>query len=209
MPDHEVGRQRLAVLVADREQRAGDAQAAAGHFTAAVAAYDRALDADPTRLRVRANRGMAHLELEHLTRGAADLEAAVQGGFDDAALTSALAFAWSTTGRSADALGLLRRTLEQRPGERTTAGNLARLLVTAEPATLRDPDVALALAAQLNDATGGRDPRVLDTLALALAATGRTSDAAQALDAAVALAREAGDADLAATLAQRRASLPR
>ncbi len=209
VPDHEVGRQRLALLVADREQRAGDAQAAAGHFTAAVAAYDRALDADPSRLRVRANRGMAHLELEHVTRGAADLEAAVQGGIDDAALTSALALAWSTTGRSADALDLLRRTLEQRPGDRTTAGNLARLLVTAEPATLRDPDTALALVAQLNDATGGRNPRVLDTLALALAATGRIGDARQALERAVSLAREAGDADLTATLAQRLASLPR
>ncbi len=209
VPDHEVGRQRLALLVADREQRAGDAQAAAGHFTAAVAAYDRALDADPTRLRVRGNRGMAHLELDHVTRGAADLDAAVQGGLDDPAITNALAFAWSTTGRAADALGLLRRTLERRPDEQATAGNLARLLVTAEPATLRDPDTALALAAQLNDATGGRDPRVLDTLALALAATGRTRDAAQALDAAIALARDAGDADLTATLAQRRASLPR
>lgn len=209
VPDHEVGRQRLALLVADREQRAGDAQAAAGHFTAAVAAYDRALDADPTRLRVRANRGMAHLELEHVTRGAADLEAAVQGGIDDAALTSALAFAWSTTGRSADALDLLRRTLERRPGERATAGNLARLLVTAQPATLRDPDAALALAAQLNDVTEGRDPRVLDTLALALAATGQFTEAAQALEAAIAFAREAGDAAGAAALEQRRAALPR
>ena len=207
VPDHEVGRQRLAVLVADREQRAGDAQAAAGHFMAAVAAYDQALDADPTRLRVRANRGMANLELDHVTRGAADLDAAVQGGLDDPVITNALAFAWSTTGRAADALDLLRRALARRPDERATAGNLARLLVTAEPATLRDSNAALALAAQLNDVTQGRDLRVLDTLALALAATGRFTDAAQALDAAVTLAREAGDAPLAATLERRRAGL--
>ena len=51
--------------------------------------------------------------------------------------------------------------------------NLARLLLTANSPMHRDPDAALQLAARVNDATGGRDPRVLATLAEALAATGQ------------------------------------
>ena len=87
--------------------------------------------------------------------------------------------------------------------------NLARLLLTAMPATVRDPRAALGIAAGVNDATGGRDPRVLATLAEALAATGQRGEAAQAWDVAIAVATESGDAALAADLRRRRAALSR
>ena len=89
------------------------------------------------------------------------------------------------------------------------ANNLARLLVTIEPASRRQPERALALAARANEIAGGNDPRVLDTLALALAATGRRAEAAEALTVAIALAREAGDANLVAALSARLALLRR
>ncbi len=209
VPDHEAGRRQLSSLVADRDERLGDAQAAAGHFAAAVTAYDLALEADPARVGVRAKRGMAQLELGRLTRGAADLEEAVRGGIDDAAVTSALAFMWSTGGRAADALALLRTAVDRRPDDRAAAGNLARLLVTAEPDTLRNPREALALASRLNTDTGGRDIRVLDTLALALVATGQPADAVAPLSAALELARAANDRDLTAALEERLAALRR
>ncbi len=65
------------------------------------------------------------------------------------------------------------------------------------------------LAARVNDATGGRDPRVLGTLAEALAATGRPRDAAQAWDVAITVATESGDTALAADLRRRRAGANR
>jgi hypothetical protein len=113
------------------------------------------------------------------------------------------------TGRGAEAVPLLAGAVERHPGDVGLAANLARLLVTIEPASLRQPARALELAVRANDATGGSDPRVLDTLALALAATGRRQEAANALDVAIALAREAGDVAMADELVRRRQALLR
>ena len=209
VPDHEVGRRRLATLVGEREQTKADRAAAAGRFAEAVASYDRAIDADPARMRARLNRGMALLELGQVARASADLEAAIGGGLDDPAAVNALAFAWARGGRGAEAIALLRGAQKSHPNDITVAGNLARLLVTVDPPGLREPDAALAVASAINEATGGRDPRVLDTLALALAATGRAPDAAQAWDAAINIATAAGDRGLAAELGRRRAALAR
>jgi len=113
------------------------------------------------------------------------------------------------TGRGAEAVPLLTRAVERYPADVGLASNLARLLVTVEPASLRLPARALELAVRANDATNGSDPRILDTLALALAATGRRQDAADALEAAAAIARQSGDAALANELTRRRHALLR
>ncbi|MBM3516851.1 MAG: tetratricopeptide repeat protein [Alphaproteobacteria bacterium] len=209
VPDHGPGRAQLNTLVADREEAAGNAAAGERRFVAAVSAYSRALASDAARVRVRRKRGIALMETGRMDEAAADLAAAREAGDRDPSVAGALAFAWSSQGKHAAALDLLRDSLRLAPGDLALTGNLARLLVTAEPATLRNPEEALALAAQLNDRTGGSDVRVLDTLALALAATGRTRDAAEALGVAATLARDAGDAALAAAFDQRRAALPR
>ena len=47
VPDHDLGRTRLAGLLADREQREADAAATAGRLPEAVAAYSRVLEHDP------------------------------------------------------------------------------------------------------------------------------------------------------------------
>jgi tetratricopeptide (TPR) repeat protein len=209
VPDHALGRARLDALVADRELRAAEASAAAGRLAEAIAAFDRALARDPARARARRGRGMAALQTGDVALAAADLEIAVRDGEDDPAVIGALAYAWVATGRGAEAVPLLVRAVERHPADVGLASNLARLLVTVEPASLRQPARALELAVRANDATGGSDPRILDTLALALAATGRGKDAADALDAAIASARESGDAAMAAELARRRKALRR
>jgi len=209
VPDHGPGRARHNAIVADREEAAGNAAAGERRLFSAIAAYSRALESDATRVRVRRKRGMALMETGRLDEAAADLAAARAAGDRDPAVAGALAYAWSSQGQHAAALVLLRESLRLAPGDLALTGNLARLLVTAEPATLRNPEEALALAAQLNDRTGGGDVRVLDTLALALAATGRTRDAAEALGVAATLARDGGDAALAAAFEQRRAALRR
>ncbi len=209
VPDHAPARARLAALVADRETAAGNRAAEAGQFHSAIAAYDRALDADPSRTTVRVNRGMALVQVGRLDRGAADLEVALPAGLPETPVVSALAFAWAATGRGGDAVTLLQRTQRARPDDAALAGNLARLLLTVDPPALRDPAAALALTAPLNDRSGGRDPRVLALLAEALAATGRPRDAVAALDVAVAAAIAAGDHALAAQLDTRRRALGR
>ena len=209
IPDHAPGQRALAGLQADKAQRAADQAAQAGGLAQAVAGYDRVLQLDPARLAARTNRGMARIALGDVAQGVSDLEAGVAAGNVDPAVANALAFGWVAMNRGADAIQLLTRTQTQHPNDIGLANNLARLLLTVEPASLRDPGNALTIAAQLTQMTGGGDPRLLDTLAMAFAAAGQPVDARQALERAVSLAREAGDADLTATLAQRLAALPR
>ncbi len=47
VPDHDLGRTRLAGLLADREQRAADAAATAGRLAESVTAYSRVIELDP------------------------------------------------------------------------------------------------------------------------------------------------------------------
>lgn len=209
VPDHAPARATLNRLIADRESAAGDLAARAGQFFTAVTAYDRALAAEPTRLAVRMKRGMALAQAGEFARAVPDLEAATAATAPEPAVANALAFGYAATGRAADGLALLRRARTAHPDDASIAANLARLLVTADPPSLRAPLEALEIAAALNDRSGGADPRVLDTLALALDATGHRADAQAALDVAIDLARTRGDAALAATLTQRRAALGR
>jgi tetratricopeptide (TPR) repeat protein len=209
VPDHDLAKKRLDALVADRELRAAEASAAAGRLGEAMAAFDRALARDPARTRARRGRGMAALQAGDVARAADDLAMAVRNGEDDPAVIGAFAYVLVATGRGADAVPLLTRAVERSPADVGLASNLARLLVTVQPPSLRDPDRALRLAARANDATGGRDPRILDTLALALAATGRRQDATEAMDVAITLARESGDTAMAAELSRRRQALQR
>ncbi|MEE8467177.1 MAG: hypothetical protein V3T22_01900, partial [Planctomycetota bacterium] len=89
-----------------------------------------------------------------------------------------------TLGRLDDARPLLEtiigNSLEGARAEGATAdemNNCAWLLLTCEPADLRDPRTALALALDANDLSGHRDPAFLDTLALAYHLTGDTAKA--------------------------------
>ncbi|MGD9904979.1 MAG: tetratricopeptide repeat protein [Vicinamibacterales bacterium] len=206
VPDHAPARAQLATLRADRAQRAADAAAAAGRLDEAIRGYDETLAHDPGRTRARLTRGMALVRSGAAARAVADLEAAGAADSADPAVAGALALAWTETGRSADAIALLRRMRERQPRNLSVTMNLARLLLTATPMALRDPEAALGLVAGVNDATGGQNPRVLATLAEALAATGRHRDAAEAWAVAITLADESGDAALTADLRRRAAS---
>ena len=96
---------------------------------------------------------MALVELGQARRAVADLEAGGAATSADPAVAAALAFAWSETGRAADAIRLLRGLHDSEPANLAVAMNLARLLLTATPASVRDPDAALALAARVNETT--------------------------------------------------------
>lgn len=206
VPDHGPGATLLARLSSDREMAAATAAAGAGRVAEAVAGFDRALALQPARLDARVNRGMALLSLGDVARAVPDLEAAVQAGRDDAAVVNALAFAWTSVNRAADAVRLLAAAQARHADDAGVTNNLARLLLTAEPPSLRDPARALALASDLDRLGGGRDPRLLDTLALAQAANGRAADARATWMRALQIARQAGDTALAGEFTRRLAS---
>ena len=154
VPDHALGRTRLDALVADRELRAAEASAAA-----------RSPGRGDRGIRPRARPGSA---TDPRPPGPRHGRFAIGGrgsrrrrpgkwpcatAEDDPAVISALAYTWAATGRGAEAVPLLTRAVERHPADVGLASNLARLLVTVEPASLRDPVRALELAVRANDAT--------------------------------------------------------
>jgi predicted Zn-dependent protease len=125
-----------------------------------------------------------------------DLRTAYQGDPRDATVLNALAFALSDTGESTEAASVLKRGVDLHPDDVNLAHNLARLLATATEPGAKDGALALQLATTVNERTGRSDPRVLDTLAAAYAATGQVDRARETADRAVARARALGDQEL-------------
>jgi Flp pilus assembly protein TadD len=199
VPDHDLARQNLAILQAARAEREADRLAAAGRLDEASDRYARAVSLDGKRLHARAARGILLTKRGQFPEAAAELQIAFDGGVTDAEVPNTLAFALIQTGRARDAVAVLETAMAQHPENLNIAHNLARLLATTPD--VRDGDLALRLALEVRDRTGGRDPRVLDTLAAAYAAAGRMDLARETARQAVARARQLGDRDTASEIA--------
>jgi Flp pilus assembly protein TadD len=145
----------------------------------------------------RAARGIMRTQSGQFAQAVPDLRAALDARPDDPAVINALAFALVQTGNWKEAAAVLTRSLERRPQDDEIAHNLARVLATSPDRAVRDGAMALRLALAVRDRTGGRDPRVLDTLAAAYALTGQTESAVRTAAEAAALARRLGDFEMA------------
>jgi tetratricopeptide (TPR) repeat protein len=95
-------------------------------------------------------------------------------------------------GRADDSVNQLRESLRLDPFNVPALGLLAQVLASDDEPQIRNGPEALALAERANALTGGRQPYVLDALAMAYAETGRFSEAQQAEQGAILLARGAG-----------------
>jgi tetratricopeptide (TPR) repeat protein len=219
VPDHESAQHNLNLIRAAQAEREADRLVETGDFDAAIDRYARALAIDPSRMHARAARGMALVERRRFAEAAADLGVAFERAIqqksapranrgdrssDDLAVANALAFALTQTARHAEAAAVLKRTLADHPDNHELAHNLARLLATAPDPAVRDGTLALRLSLAVRQQTGGRDPRVLDTLAAAYAATGQFDLARKTADEAVTLARNLGRPDLASEILTNR-----
>lgn len=76
-----------------------------------------------------------------------------------------------------DAVLLYRKGLSLQPGNHLAKNNLAWILSTAYDEEIRDPKAGLALARELNKATGDKVVNILDTLGAAEAAAGNYEEA--------------------------------
>jgi len=197
VPDQRLARENLQALQARQLEREGDRQANAGRLEEAERAYASALALDAKRVHARAARAVVLTRLGRTREAVPDLRAAYQGDPRDTAVLNALAFALSDTGESAEAASVLKRGVDLHPDDVNLAHNLARLLATATDPGAKDGALALRLATTVNERTGRGDPRVLDTLAAAYAATGQVDLARETGERAVARARQIGDHDLA------------
>jgi Flp pilus assembly protein TadD len=179
-----------------------------GRKDEAMARYEQTLalipEHEPARrslTNLRAERGLARLESGQPGEAVADLRAALAQRPDDLVLANALSYSLIQSGRAADAVAVLKQSLAHYPDNDELAHNLARLLATSSDAAVRDGTLALRLALAVRERTGGRDPRVLDTLAAAFAAAGQQENARKASIEAAALARKLGDEELAREIA--------
>lgn len=104
-------------------------------------------------------------------------------------------------GQSAEAADCLRKALAG-PADAELINDLAWLLATTPDDRLRDGAQAIALAQAACAATEHRRPEFLDTLAAALAASGRFEEAARIEQAAIELAGRGGNASMRIELEQ-------
>jgi tetratricopeptide (TPR) repeat protein len=202
VPDHDLARRHVANLQAAQAEREGDRLAQAGRLDEASDRYARAIALDPQRLHARAARGMTLFQRGHFADAVPELRAALEGGVKDPEVANALAFALIRRDDAAGAASVLTRAVSQHPDNVNLKHNLARLLATSPDPAVRDAPRAIRLAVEVCDRTGDRDPRALDTLAAAYAAAGQLDAARAAASRAVARARELGDQQTAAEIAE-------
>jgi tetratricopeptide (TPR) repeat protein len=176
---------------------------AQGRTDVALAALRREVERDPTDLHAARMYGLAlyregrPLEaLPHLERAATDELASPELHF-------ALAVVYAEQGRAAESVRESRRALALDPGSRAAANNLAWILATCADSSVRDPEEALRIARALQRDDVPADAGALDTLAAALAATGRFDEAAAAAQRARHRAEAEGDAELSRAIDAR------
>jgi tetratricopeptide (TPR) repeat protein len=108
-----------------------------------------------------------------------------------------LADALYAQGRTAEALAHWRDSLDLRRNDAATLQRAAWVLATSPDAAIRNGDDALAFAVRAMELTGGKDVRVLDSLAAAYAEKGQFADAALTARRAQARAAEQNQPSLA------------
>jgi len=86
--------------------------------------------------------------------------------------------------------------LQLDPDEKNAASALAWIMATSKNQDLYDPAQALVLAQRVCKLTNNKDPRILDTLAAALAANGNFIEAVEIVNKAISLAESAERSDL-------------
>jgi Flp pilus assembly protein TadD len=111
--------------------------------------------------------------------------------------------AYSMEHRLTDALAADEMAVQLRPGDPKSLNNLAWIYAASPQPELRNGAKAVALAEKACQLTQRQDPEILDTLAAALAETGRFTDAIQTTIEMQNLARAEHD-DAIASLAESR-----
>jgi tetratricopeptide (TPR) repeat protein len=106
----------------------------------------------------------------------------------DAEAHRSLASALRKEGKLKEAIAEYEQALNVVPEDGVALNNLAWILATSSDASMRDGTRAVALAAKAVQASGGRDPNFLRTLAAARAEAGQFAEAVATAEAAKALA---------------------
>jgi tetratricopeptide (TPR) repeat protein len=203
-------RRALALEPASLRWRLGLAHAlhARGETDAAIELFQQVLARDPSSLRAQLGLGMALADADRIDEAGDALEAVLARRPGMANVHAVLGSVRGRQGRPEAAIRHYRRAVEGGVDDVRVLNNLAWLLLEQAGGGEGATREALGLARAAADASGRRDPRVLDTLAEAAAAAGHDEEAARAAAEALAAARAAGDTELAEHLEAKRARGP-
>jgi tetratricopeptide (TPR) repeat protein len=163
-----------------------------GNLLADDGQSEEALEQYRETLRLRPNSPTAHLdfglllvELGRYDEAMGHYQTAARMRFDDPRPAYLMGDSLLRQGRSAEAISHFREALRLDPNDATTLTHLARVLAADTDSRVRDGREAVTLAERANILTGGVQPLILDTLAMAYARSGRFSDAQQTLQQAI------------------------
>jgi protein O-mannosyl-transferase len=181
----------------------GNLLAATGNTRQALVQYRVALRLDPSAPLAHDNLGTLLAQLGQYDNAASQYAEAIRLDPNDPRPYYLWGKALLRQGRGADALARFRDALRRDPDNVQTLTYMARVLASDETPSLRNGAQAVVLAARANALTGGRQPFVLDTLAMACAEASQFREARQALQSAIALALKAGDKEAVSAMQAR------
>ena len=163
-----------------------------GMRDAALKEYQEALRLNPTAALAHANLGTLLSEMGRFEEAMREYDDAMRLDPEDPRPHYLMGKACLRHGQSADAVKHFRHAMEIAPNDFQNLTWLARVLACDENSAVRNGAEAISLAQRANDLTGGEQPFVLDTLAMAYAEAGRFKDAQDVVQKAVELATAAG-----------------
>ena len=171
---------RFAATLGETLLQAGRIDESREMLRAAAAAHPRSSD-------VRAALGMTLYWGGDVEGAVAEFREAADLAPGSSAIRNNLGVALKSRGDAAGAAREWREAIRLDPANAAARGALARLLATTRDPAVRAPAEALALAEGVVAEFGRRNAPALETLALALAASGRLPDAIAAAEEALAL----------------------
>jgi tetratricopeptide (TPR) repeat protein len=183
---------------AEAHNNLGNLLSSLGRLPEAIAEYKASLRVNPDNPEAHCNLGVALANQGAFAEAIPEYEAALRIKPDLAEAHYNLGNALAAQGRLPEAVAEYQATLRLRPDWPLPMRKLAWLLATVDAAKGGDPQEAIGLAERASALVGNQGGTAyLDTLAAAYAAAGRFNDAIATAHKAVALARSAGQTQVA------------
>jgi protein O-mannosyl-transferase len=184
-PDYAEAHNNMAIFL----MQTGDVRDAMKH-------WEQALRSSPNLVEAHFNLGYVLVQAGEVEKGIAHYEQALLIKPDLPDVQCHLADALTQVGRPQEAIVHYEKALSLNPDSVWAHRRLARLLATLPPADGGDPVRAISLAQQACQLTSNKSAVCAATLATAYTAAGRSNAAIAAAEAAIDLARSAGQTNL-------------
>jgi protein O-mannosyl-transferase len=202
--DEAIGQYQIALQInpgdAARHIALGSLLLQRGRMDEAIAHFQKSLQIKPDDANAQNNLGSVYLQLGRMDDAMVHFQHALQIDPDYAEVHNNLGLVFLKKGELDQAHAQFERALQLGPHNPQVLKTVAWVLATCPEASARNGGKAVQLAQQANDLAGGKNPAMLRTLAAAFAEARRFGDAVRTAQEAMALARAAGQQDLALRL---------